>query len=71
MDFITFKLTTYFFHNKLFVVLSVFNFRELKQNQDSYLKTLAAKLCEEYNNQSYEQIVMSVKKSMEITTEVN
>ena len=49
----------------------MFYFRELEQNQDSYLKTLAVRLGEEYKNQPYEQIVMFVKKSMKTTVEVN
>ena len=49
----------------------MFYFRELERDQDSYLKTLAVCLGEEYKNQPYEQIVMFVKKSMKTTVEVN
>ena len=47
------------------------SFRELERDEDSYLKKLAVRLREEYRNQPYEQIVMSVKKSMKTTVEVN
>ena len=49
----------------------MFYFRDLERDQDSYLKTLAEGLRKEYRNQPYEQIVMSIKKSMKTTVEVN
>ena len=48
----------------------MFSFREVERDQDSYLKTLAVRLREEYRNQTYQQIVKSVKMSMKTTKEV-
>ena len=46
-------------------------FSALKGNQESFLKTLAKQLHEEYKNQTFEQIVLSVKRYLTRTVKVS
>ena len=58
-------------HPLMLIHINIFIFSDLKGNQESFLKTLAKQLHEEYKKQTFEQIIMSVKRYLTRPVEVS